>query len=71
MISLRETIKIPPELSGIIPSGTLTRKRIVSVPVRIKAFYLQLPMVYIQTTVVTATLLLAFGVGVATPWWVY
>jgi len=70
MISLRETLRTVPEFSGIVPSGILIGKWIASVAVRTKAFYFQLPMAYIQTTVVTVTLLLALGVGIITPWWV-
>ena len=65
MISLRETLRIAPEFSGIMPSDIL-----ISVAARIKEFYFQLPMIYIHVTVVTITLLLAIGVGLMTPWWV-
>ena len=65
MISLRKTHTITPEIPGMMPISTL-----ISVAVSIKEFYLQLPMIYIQATIVTITLLLTIGVGLITPWWI-
>ena len=65
MISLRETFKIAPEFSGIIPSDIL-----ISVATRLKDFYFQLPMIYIHATIVTLTLASAIGVGFMTAWWI-
>ena len=65
MISLRETLRITPEFSGIMPSDIL-----ISVATRIKEFYFQLPMIYIHATLVTLTLLSAIGVGLMTPGWI-
>jgi len=65
MISLRETLHITPELSGIMPSRLLT-----AITTGIKEFYFQLPMIYIHATIVTITLVSAIGVGFMTAWWI-
>ena len=69
MISLRKTLKMVPELSGLIPSEIEIRERVAFILAGIRKFYVQLPLIYIQTTIVTVTLLLALGAGLATPWW--
>jgi hypothetical protein len=58
-----------PEFSDVMPDGILLRKRIASVAARVKAFYLQLPIIYIHATGVTVTLLSALGGGLIMPWW--
>ena len=65
MISQRETLQIAPEYSGIMPSDLLT-----VITTGTKEFYFQLPMVYIQATIVTITLVSAIGVGLMTAWWI-
>jgi hypothetical protein len=65
MISLRKTHNATPEISGMIPISTL-----ISVAASVKETYLQLPMIYIQATIVMITLLLAIGVGLIIPWWI-
>jgi len=69
MISLRKTLKLAPELSDIIPSGIVIRGRITSYMAGIRKFYFQLPIIYIQATIITAALILALGVGLIAPWW--
>jgi len=58
-----------PELSGLIPSGMVIRERVAFILAGIREFYVRLPLIYIQATVVSVTLLLALGAGLITPWW--
>ena len=69
MISLRKTLKLAPELSDIIPSEVVIRERITSIMAGIRESYFQLPMIYIQATIITVALLLALAVGLIAPWW--